>query len=70
MTEESLYKGKELYNIIRTLKDSVVKIDTMTGGSNESVITISIVKEARVIAVIRKALTMCIDEKQEEFNKL
>lgn len=70
MTEESLDKGKELYNIIRTLKDSVVKIDTMTGGLNDSVITISIVKDDRVISVIRKALTMCIDEKQKEFNKL
>lgn len=70
MTEESLDKGKELYNIIRTLKDSVIKIDTMTGGCDDSVITISIVKDPRVINVIRKALTMCIDEKQEEFNKL
>ena len=70
MTEQSLDKGKELYNIIKTLKDSVVKIDTMTGGSNESVITISIVKDARVINVIRKALITCIEEKQEEFNEL
>ena len=70
MTEESLDKGKELDRIIRTLKESVVKIDTMTGGLNDSVITISIVKDHRVINVIRKALTTCIDEKQEEFNKL
>ena len=70
MTEELLEKGKDLQSIINTLKGSVVKIDTMSPGLDTTTITIAIVKDPKVIAVIRKALNVCIDEKQEEFSKL
>lgn len=70
MTEELLEKAKDLQTIIKTLKGSIVKIDTMSPGLDTSTLSIAIVKDPRVIDVIRKALTICIDEKQEEFNKL
>lgn len=70
MTEATLEKGKALQSIINTLKGSVVKIDTMTPGLDTTTLTIAIVKDPKVIAIIRNALNLCIDEKQEEFNKL
>ena len=70
MTKETLEKGKQLVKVIDTLKESIIKLDTMTPGCNDTRMTIAIVKDPRVINVIRKALTICIDEKQEEFNKL
>jgi len=70
MTEELLEKGKDLQSIIKTLKESIAKIDTMRPSVDTSRLTITIVQDPKVIGVIRKALTMCVDEKQKEFNNL